>query len=359
MKKRLTHLFLAFAAIVLVACGKGTTSKSGDKLHITTSFYPMYEFTQKVAGDRADVSVLVSGGAGAHGYEPSAKDIAQLSEADIFIYSSDQMEFWAGSMLETVENDHLVVVKTSDKEDMLAEATHDHEDEGHDHDDHEEHHHDHEDEDEDHDHDDHEEHHHDHEDEDHDHDDHDHGEHDHHHDHGGVDPHNWLDPQEVIRQVDVIKEALIEADPEGKEVYEKNAEAFKKELEALDHEYEEAFHEAKARVFVVQHKAFGYLAHRYHLEQVAASGVNTEAEPTPQALAELNEVVKETQVPVIYYQSGANSKIAETISAETGTKIAVLYDLERAPKDVEGAKDDMSYVEAMRFNLEQLKKSIK
>lgn len=337
MKKRIMYLFFALVAVLLVACGqdkssKDETKKDHDKLQVVTSFYPMYEFTKQVAGDRADVSVLVSGGASAHHYEPSAKDIAQLSEADLFVYSSDQMEFWAKKMLTSVENKKLEVVKATNKKDMLAETGHDHEGEHEEHEGHEHEndsgHHDHE---------------HEHEG----------------HDHGGVDPHNWLDPQAVSAQVDAIKTALIKADPKGKDVYEKNAKAFQKELKAVDEAYESALKNAEARTFVVQHQAFSYLAHRYHLEQVAASGINTEAEPSPQALAEINEIVKTTGVPVIYYQSGSHSKIAETIAKETDTEIAVLYDLERAPQDVDDTKKDMNYIDAMKFNLKQLQKSIK
>lgn len=92
------------------------------KLSIVTSFYPMYEFARQVAGERAEVSLMVSAGEDAHHYEPSAKDVAKVNEADVFVYSSEEMEHWAESLLETTENKKLVVARTAD----AVESDHNH-----------------------------------------------------------------------------------------------------------------------------------------------------------------------------------------------------------------------------------------
>ncbi|PAE14629.1 Mn2+/Zn2+ ABC transporter substrate-binding protein, partial [Virgibacillus sp. 7505] len=88
-------------------------------------------------------------------------------------------------------------------------------------------------------------------------------------DHESHDPHIWLDPVLAQEQVNIIRDALIEADPDGQAIYEENAEAFNKELQALHEDFQAALEDAESRVFVVQHQAFGYLAQRYQLEQVA------------------------------------------------------------------------------------------
>ena len=326
--KKMIRLFtvLFLIAVILIGCTNNNDAEieeQNDTIHIVTSMFPMYEITKEIAGDRAEVSVMVGANEDAHHYEPSARAVASVNEADVFVYSSDEMEFWVESLLSVVENDDLIVVELGDGLDFEIHSELDHEDEDH------------------------------HEDE-HNHDDVEH--HDHAHDHGNLDPHFWLNPVSVENQLPLIVDALRQVDEEGKDIYEKQAARFSEELLTLDQMYQAAFQSAENRSFVVQHQAFGHLAHQYDLEQVAIGGLTTEVEPNPKQLAQIVTFINEQQIPVIYYQSGSSSSIAETISNETNTGVGVLYDLESLPADFQDAP--RPYIEAMKENLEQLKKSI-
>lgn len=92
------------------------------------------------------------------------------------------------------------------------------------------------------------------------------------------------------------------------------------------------------------------------MHQVAVGGLTTEVEPNPTQLVEVIDFINLQQVPVIYYQSGENSAIAETVAKETNTEIAVLYDLENRPASLNGSGN--MYIEVMKQNLEQLKLSV-
>lgn len=324
--KKMTSLILSLSVLLLfiTACSSDgmdseslpTEENSGEEqIKVVTSIFPMHEIVKEVAGDRADVSLMVGANEDAHHYEPSAQAVASVNEADVFVYSSHVMEFWAKTLLDVVENESIQIVELADGLDLELEDSHDH-DYGHD--EHEEH----------------------------------EG-----HDHGGLDPHFWLDLTAVNHQLPLIVEALSQADPEGRAYYEENAEKFSKTLLELDEQYESALSEATERVFIVQHQAFGHLAHRYHLEQVSVGGLITEVEASPKKLVEIIEFIKTQNVPIVYYQSGDNSGVAETIAKETNTEIAVLHDLENKPMNLKN--DGNLYLEAMRENLEQLKKSIK
>lgn len=487
------------------------------EVSVIASFYPMYEFASQVAGDRANVTLMVGGGDDPHHYEPSAQDVAAVNEADLFVYSSPEMEFWAESLFDTIENDDLKIVSAAEGVNQTAHSEDDHEEEtevgaisieglaAHYHtgdtveltaemegndsldhwhwytrtaedakweaiaeelspklayeapeesfeikavlygDDHEvfaesdpvtieiENH----------------------EDGDtHEEDDHESEETStnqegeaievvqsgdvviaglagHYHsgdevtivaeteeevsewkwsvrkdensewevvpdqiteqfsssadeesfelqgvgldaegeevvntdpveiiveNHENEDPHSWLDPVLVQEQVDTIRDALIEVDPEGEEVYTENAANFNKRLQELDQEFQDAFADAENRTFVVQHQAFGYIAERYNLEQIAVGGLSTEVEPSPSRIAEIGALVEENNVPVIYYQQGADSSIAQTIAAETGTETAVLHDLESLSEELQS--ENLGYIEAMEQNIEALKLSI-
>lgn len=318
MLKVVSILFIT--TILLIGCADTTEQdsvESEDTVQIVTSMFPMYEITKEIAGNRAEISVMVGANEDAHHYEPSARAVAAVNEADIFVYSSDEMEFWVESLLSVVENEDLIVVELGEGIDFEM-----HSDDDHDHDD--------------------------------DHDDHGHG-HDG-HDHGNLDPHFWLNPVSVESQLTLIVDALLAVDSEGKDLYEAEAKRFSDELLALDQAYQEAFDSATNRSFVVQHQAFGHLAHQYDLNQVAIGGLTTEVEPSPNQLAKIVELINEQQLPIIYYQSGESSTIAETIANETSTEIGVLYDLESMPAAFENA--DQPYLDAMKENLNQLKLSI-
>ncbi|GAA0372057.1 zinc ABC transporter substrate-binding protein [Alkalibacterium iburiense] len=323
-KKYFLPLFLL---MLLTACSETSVEpeeaiqdvSNEESLSVIATFYPVYEMTQQVAGERLDVHQLISGGTDAHHFEPSARDVAMINDSDLFIYSSEEMETWVPSLLASLDNSDLPIVKTAENIELM-------EAEGHDEHDH------------------------------HDHDDHGHEEDDHDHSHS-VDPHIWLDPVLAQEQVDTIKEALIEIDPDGADYYTERAAEFNQELQILHEDYETAFAEADNRVFFTQHESFGYLAERYDLTQISVGGLSTEVEPSPSRIAEINQLVEEYDVPVIYYQDGASSSIAETIANETGTEVAVLYDLETLSSEM--IDEGLDYLSAMRENLETLKKSIR
>jgi zinc transport system substrate-binding protein len=342
MKKISKYLLISLTFLLFVAAcspneeeNTAPAEEQEEQIEVVTSIFPVYEMTKTIAADEANISVMVGASEDAHHYEPSAQAVAAVNEADIFIYSSDEMEFWVESLLAVVENEELQVIELAEGLDLsldnsAAEEGHEHDAEGHTHN------------------------HEGHEHEDQIHESHTHEGHD--HDHGGVDPHFWLDPVAVNDQLPLIVEALIAIDSENEETYRANGETFSNQLTSLHQSYEEAFQDASNRDFVVQHQAFGHLANRYDLNQIAVGGLTTEVEPAPRELAEIVDFVNEQAVPVVYYQSGENSAIAETIAAETGTDIAVLHDLESEPANLSGQEN--GYLEAMYQNLEQLQKSI-
>ena len=84
----------ALTAILFGCQSQDSSSNEETNISVVASFLPMYEFTKTIAGDRADVQLMVSEGQDAHHYEPSAQDVAAVNEADVFVYSSEEMEFW-------------------------------------------------------------------------------------------------------------------------------------------------------------------------------------------------------------------------------------------------------------------------
>ena len=314
MKDILKIASLLLLLVGISACGKQEAEKEDGKLEIVTSFYPMYDFTKNVAKDKANVSMLIDGGVESHDYEPSAKDMAKIQNADVFVYNSNEMETWVETVLENIDTSKVKVIEASKGIELLKGS------ESHDEEEHEGH-------------------------------DHDHG-----HSHA-FDPHVWLDPLLVKKEVRTISDALIEIDSKNKDYYEKNTTEYLSKLDKLNDDYVAAFEGAKSKKFVTQHTAFSYLANQYGLEQVAISGLSPDQEPTPKELKGIQDLVKKENINVIYTESSASEKIAKTIADATGAELAVLNPMESvSKKDRENGAD---YLSIMAENLEALKLSIK
>ena len=316
--KYLVGLLLMAVIFTLTACGqtnKQEESGKSDTIKVVTTFYPMYDFAKNVVGDAGDVQLLIPAGTEPHDYEPSAKDIAKITDADVFVYNSHELETWVKDVLENVDEKKVAVVEAAGSIDLMAGAAHDH---------------------------------------DHDEEEADHDEHDHDHE---LDPHVWLDPVLAQKEVETIRDALVKKYPDKKATFEKNATAYSEKLKALDTEYKEAFANANNKTFVTQHAAFGYLAKQYGLTQESIAGISPDQEPSPSRLAELKKYIKEHNVSVIYFETSASSKVAETLARETDVELAVLNPLESLTKKEQEQGED--YISVMKANLEALKKSIK
>lgn len=318
-KRKLSFIIsLLFFMLFISACGKSEETISGvvdpNRPQIVTSIFPVYEIVREIAGDQADVHLVVGASEDAHHYEPSAKSILLVNEADAFIYSSDEMEFWVRDMLKVVENNSLHRIQLAEGMDLEIKTA-DEEPDDHEVDDDQD------------------------------------G-----HDHGNIDPHIWLDPVAMGAQIPMLVETLTEIDPAGASVYRKNGAQLATALEELDAAYRQSFQDASKRTFVVQHKAFGHLAKRYNLTQMSVGGLSTEVEPNPKDLIQTIHFVEDNQTEVIFYQGGDTSAVAETIAAETGAEFSVLYDLENKPEGIEESGN--MYLKAMYHNLEELKKVI-
>lgn len=309
-------MLLVIMMFTLTACGQtkeqDKTGKSGT-IKVVTTFYPMYDFAKNVVGDAGEVQLLIPSGTEPHDYEPSAKDIAKITDADVVVYNSHELETWVKDVLENVDEKKVAVVEAAGSIDLMEGTAHEYDGEEADHD-----------------------------------------EHDHDHE---LDPHVWLDPVLAQKEVEAIRDALVKKYPDKKETFEKNAATYIEKLKGLDTEYKEAFANAKNKTFVTQHAAFGYLAKQYGLTQESIAGISPDQEPSPSRLAELKKYIEEHNVSVIYFETSASSKVAKTLARETNVELAVLNPLESITQKEQDKGED--YISVMKANLEALKKSIK
>lgn len=162
-----------------------------------------------------------------------------------------------------------------------------------------------------------------------------------------LDPHVWLDPSAYVVVALRIGEAL-DRRPE--------AERFGARLISLDRELHAGLSDCDRDQFVTSHAAFGYLAERYGLKEVALTGMSPEAEPTPRVLERVVQQVRATRATTIFFETLVSPRLAETVAREVGATTAVLNPLEGLTEEQIAAGDD--YFSVMRENLAALREAL-
>lgn len=300
MKKIVMSLLVLCALLVTWGCKAENASyfKESDKVSVVTSIYPMYDFAEQIAGERAEIVNLVPAGVEPHDFELSTGDMQMLEQADIFIYNGSGMEHFAQKTIEAVSNKELSVVEASQGVHTIA---------GHD------------------------------------------GE--------EVDPHTWLSVENAIMECEAIKDAFVAVDPEYADFYEENYKTYVEKLEKLDEEYKNQLTDLERDTIVVAHEAFGYLCDAYGLKQEAVEGLTADSEPDSARMKEIIDFCKEEDIKVIFFEELVSPKVANTIAAETGAETMVLNPIEGLTKEQE--ESGLDYIGLMEANLDALVKALK
>ena len=268
-----------------IAASIETGGQFGDgKLRVMASFYPMADFAARIGGDLVEVKNMVPAGTEPHDWEPTAKDIRNMEDADVFIYNGADLEYWVEDVLRTLDNQDIIVTEASQGVESLdaeeeasgkksggetgsgssgaeraeepidsslhgsaaAKGTHSH-------------------------------------------------------NHGDADPHVWLDPQNAKTEMKNIKNAFTKADPDNAAVYEQNYQTWAAECDALDWEFEDGLSNLKSRSVITAHEAFGYLCHAYGLEQIAVEGLTPDSEPDPARMQEILKFARKNHIKTIFF----------------------------------------------------------
>jgi zinc transport system substrate-binding protein len=320
MKKRaLLFFFSLFVFLAFASCARQEEKKPEMKrLVVVATLFPLYDFAKNVAGERAEVTLLLPPGAEPHGFEPKPADIVRLNKADVFLYTSPDMEPWAADILKGLQNRNLEVVDTSrgvitggDREkkeqrhNLQEKQNHGHPDPS-----------------------------------------------------GAADPHIWLDFANAVTMVENIRDGLVKKDPAGKEVYEKNAASTIVQLKALDERFRKGLQNCERKVLVNGgHFAFDYMARRYGFRYVSVYGISPDAEPTAANLVKLTRLIRENRLDTLFHEELINPRVAETLARETGATLLKLNPAGNLAKEQFDRGE--TFITLMDRNLENLKTGLK
>lgn len=308
MKKLLAILLLMALLFALAACG---IPEETDRISVVATLFPQYDFARNVAGDRADVTLLLDFGTDAHSYDPTPADLIAIARADLFLYTGDGMELWAKKLLQSpdvaraIECGSLTVLDLSQYVEPVC---------AHDHDEHDG------------------------------------------HDHGEYDPHIWTSLAGADAMCVAIADALTAIDVEGAETYRVQLAAYRAQLSALRAEAERLT-PAHDTVYFGGSFAFAYLFDELGLHHKSVfEGCASHAEATAADIAEIVDSMRQSTAKYVFYDTPSEEKTARIIAGLTVAEPLRLHAIHNISKAEFDAGE--SYFSLMLQNLETLRKAL-
>ena len=301
------RLIAALLCLCLMLCGcTAQPEKPHDetKLQIVCTSFPAYDFAREIAGDRAELTLLIKPGSEVHSYEPTPKDMIRIQESDLFICNGGESEQWAKTLI-TPELNTIYMMGCVDTVEESADGIYNAED----------------------------------------------GE-------PELDEHVWTSPLNAIKISEEIYNALCKLDADNAEAYKTNFTAYKAQLMALDREFRQVIKNSGKHTLVFADRfPMRYFALEYGLDCYAAfPGCSSETEPSAKTVAYLIDRVREDKIPAVLYMEFSNQKMADVICEDTGCKKLPFYSAHSV--SAEQFEQGVSYLDLMRINLNSLKEAL-
>ena len=312
--KRVMSLVLALVMLFSLAACSGAARRA--RVQIVTTSFPLYDWTRNIVGDTEGVEItwLMDSGVDPHSFQPTTKDLVFVSDCDVFVYVGGESEAWADDAVSSMKNENAIVVKLLDglqdaaltEEAIPGAEPQDEEEEG------------------------------------------------------ALDEHIWMSLRAASLCVDLICDALCEADSSNDDLYRRNAEDYKAQLSALDQAYSEAVASSELDTILVADRfPFRYLAEDYHLNYFAAfAGCSAETEASFQTVLGLSQKADELGLPVILITENSTGDIADAVSEGSRNEppVRTLDSLQSVTAEI--ASDGVTYLSVMESNLEVLKEAL-
>lgn len=291
-------LMTALLAVLLASCGGQTASSPGEAVPVILTSTPLLaDVTRSLAGDRVRVESLLPAGADPHAYQPTPRDAARVSESGLIIVNGAGYEQFLASLLENAGGEATIVEAAAGVHPREAA--------------------------------------------------------------GAIDPHMWLDPNNMIVYAENIREALIQMDPAGEAAYRSNTESYIAQLKELDSWIQEQVGQIPPgrRLLITNHESLGYFAERYGFTVAGTviESFSSDASPSAQQLAALIDQVRASGAPAIFLDAADNDTFARQIAEETGVQVVTDLYLESLTAGAPAA----SYPDMMKHNVARIVNALK
>ena len=317
MKRLLfTIIMLSMSVTVLFAGGGRDTRVNDGRLNVVVTIFPAYDFVRQIAGDRVNLTMLLSPGAESHSFEPSPRDIITINNSDVFIYVGES-EQWIERILRSMNTDEMIIFALTNPVELLLADEHEVDPSCDDPDCFDDH-----------------------------------------HFCSLFDEHVWTSPRNAILIVRALSALFSEIDPANAAFYRENAFIFIRELEQLDAAFSETVAGARRRTVVFGDRfPFRYFVETYGLTWHAAFlGCSTQVDPSPATIAFLINTVRNEQIPVVFHIELSNERIADVIVEATGARKLLFHSVHNVSRQDFNA--GLGYLDLMRRNVENLRTAL-
>ncbi len=273
MKKfRTVTVAVVFTSLLaLTSCGGSQQVGEDSNIKVYTSFSAMSAITKPLIGNDDIIIQLTKGTVEPHDYEPTARDIVEISNADLFIYNGVGFEHYIGEVEASVDTD-IFFVNSAQNIKFTSETDR------------------------------------------------------------GIDPHVWLSLDNVKVQANNIVNALVVKDEKNEKIYRDNLKAFSSYVDTLKASYNSTLSNYDDTV-VVLHPAYAYIFEPYGIKQLAIQE-NHDVEPTITELKEVIDFIKDNNIKYVFAASEEGSKSLETVVNETGVEVLILDSMENIDIDI-------------------------
>lgn len=277
----------------LFSCGNSAVDHSSDKLSIITTVFPPYDFAREIAGDNAEVSMLIPAGGDSHSFEPTPKDIISIKNCDLFIYVGGESDEYIKNILSSFASPPQTIA-------MIDCITPLHSGD---------------------------------------------------HDHDEIDEHVWTSLDNCRKICDTITKKLCEIDPENSSKYQENFELYDAELKKLDDEYFSLSENVDTKTLIFGDRfPFLYFAQRYGFEYYSAfPGCSSESEPSAATISSLIKTAKEINATAIFYTESSTPNAAASIAEQVGAKPIMLHSCHNVTRD--DLKAGVTFLDLQKSNL--------
>ncbi len=325
MAKRIFAFFIIFTlAFSLNGCAKENVSYENNGFNIVATVFPAYDFAREIAGEYADITLLIPPGTEIHGFEPTPQDVIRIQECDLLICNGGESEAWLEEILSGIDSDIPVVRMMDCVETVEEEAKEGMQSAGHAHSKQ-------------------------------------YGEYSHDTDNINeqeFDEHVWSSPVNAVLICNEICSAICVADKDNAAFYTTNCTEYISKLNELDGRIREVVDNASCKTMIFADRfPVRYFVEEYGLDYYAAfPGCAEDTEPSAKTVAFLIDRVREYNIPAVFYIEFSNEKMADIICEDTGCKKLIFHSCQNVGADE--FESGVTYLELMNENAENLREAL-
>lgn len=318
MKKKFIILIVCLLCTLAVCGFCACQDSEDDGLTVVCTVFPLYDWTKNIVGDKdVNVVLLLDSGADLHSYNPSVKDMYEISKCDLFVYVGGESDEWVEKVLPSYPNEKRISLNLMEvlgdraREEEEVEGMEPEEEKGE--------------------------------------------------EEVEYDEHIWLSLKNAAVCCEKIAEKLAAIDADNADTYTANVASYKTKLNALDARYTEATSSATVKTLVFADRfPFLYLVKDYDLTYFAAfKGCSTEVNASFATIQFLAKKVNDNSLKNVIVIDGSNQKIAQSVIRETTNKnqsVLVLDSLQSIGKTE--IDNGTTYLSVMENNLVVLQQAL-